>query len=80
MEKSAEPVGVYLELTFSDVTLFLIIFSFSFFVFNGRKKMLIVNVEVYKLLCYIKTNVYTHTHTVSLKRVNMDSIYLNEFL
>ena len=59
MGESAEPVGVYLEFTFSVVTLFLIFFFFLFFGFHWKEKMLILNVEVYKLLCYNKTNVYT---------------------
>ena len=36
-----------------------IFFYFNFFGFHWKEKMLILNVEVYKLLCYNKTNVYT---------------------
>ena len=64
MGESAEPVRFYLELTFCCnfnffLFLFLFFFFFFFLVFTGRKKMFILNIEVYKLLFYNKISVYT---------------------
>ena len=54
MGKSVEPVGYYLQLTFSIIT-FCLLLNFSF-CFTGKERWCS---KVYKLLRYNKINVYT---------------------